>query len=272
MPNVSAGSVVLHLRESPFSTPPQFKPWWRANLSIGGVCCVVPSCWWHLVSSPYQLSEDVSCFPHPEELLYIAVLPACPSRERQHGRDILSQQGTDGPMFRNLNQKAREMIVCSIGHQLCLIAVHISGVGTVEPDCLARCRVGNYWWTKLSVGWSLDMGIAHSLFAMWGNPTVNLFCAQQNLKVTAFYAWLSDQLGILAHSLQVDGPRIFQKPLLPNNSPVSVSWKSHMGISLHHKVGFPGSTPLVELLLLPECDSLLLGSDVISSPIWGHPT
>ena len=81
----------------------------------------------------------------------------------------------------------------------------------------SRFRIENPRRLERSTEWSLDHRVTNLLFAIWGQPTVDLFTTRLNNKVEAFFSRLPDPLALQGNSLQSDWSKglLYMYPQLP---------------------------------------------------------
>ena len=167
------------------------------------------------VFSPYKLSRAGDCFPRLEEIPEVAVCHTRPSSDGQHNGDALSEQG---------GRDQVQVLGLEGQGDYSLVSVHEDHIVSSTYLGTGQCRGGSPldFESRILADWSAPpngLSIAGQLtyFAIWGQPTVDLFTTRLNNKVEAFFSHLPDPLALQGNSLQSDWSKglLYMYPQLP---------------------------------------------------------
>ncbi|CAC5417774.1 unnamed protein product [Mytilus coruscus] len=119
----------------------------------------------------------------------------CAAQMRQHNSRSGCEQ-TGGTKSIHLCYKTWCLMKMAIQNNLTIRAAHIAGKLNIPADHLSRNKIQPTEWT-------LNNQIVQSVFAMWGEPTIDLFASVHNHQRPVFCTWLPHPSALAVDALSI---------------------------------------------------------------------
>ncbi|CAC5368900.1 unnamed protein product [Mytilus coruscus] len=125
----------------------------------------------------------------------------CAAQMRQHNSRSVCEQ-TGGTKSIHLCYKAWCLMKMAIQNNLTIRAAHIAGKLNIPANHLSRYKIQPTEWT-------LNNQIVQSVFAMWGEPTIDLFASVHNHKRPVFCTWLPHSNALAVDALSISWEKMW---------------------------------------------------------------